>query len=328
MEADKNRKIYDFIKGNFINFIIVLTSLAYIFYNMVVIKRTDLTIEECLAKAGIGVIVGFMIKQGLGENGFNYGYRSQIWIDSLEKYSKNCNMANPYIERVDNFYAWETQEKKKNYRRANLMSVRLRYDWFFDEKGFYKENVKILTKKEKMQGLPGYYLDRKQKRVLKRCIKIKVYNLNLFNEYESQLGADTRKEKTDKDQRSKMFGKNSATQITTAIIGAYFIPLLTGWDWAAFITATIEVCIWISCGIAQLYTNYNYVVIEKTNKLTRKVELIVKFTRGCEQGKYLTDPYEEEEVYEQNKVSIIPAILDNSTGDIHDSAISPVPNNN
>ena len=317
MEAETNKKIYDFIKGNFINFIILLTSLAYVFYNMVVIKKTDLSIWECIAKAGIGTIVGFMIKQGLGENGFNYGYRSQIWKDSLDKYSKNCNMANPYIERVDNFYAEEIIEKKKTYRRTNLMSARMKYDWFFDNEGFYKENEERYKK-----------LDRKQKRVLRKCITVKIYNLNLFSEYENQIGADTKREKTDKDQRTKMFGKNGVAQIVTAIVGAYFVPMLTGWDWAAFISATIQVCIWISCGITQLYTNYNYVVIEKTNKLTRKVELIVKFTRGCEQDKYLVDPYEEVKENEQSKVDIVPAVLDSSSDNIPNCEISPVPNYN
>ena len=316
MEAEKNKKIYDFIKGNFINFIILLTSVAYVFYNMVIIKRTDLSVWECIAKAGIGILVGFMIKQGLGENGFNYGYRSQIWADSLDKYSKNCNMANPYIERVDNFYACETIEKKKVYRRTNLMSARMKYDWFFDEDGFYKENKEQYDK-----------LDRKQKRVLKKCITVKIYNLNLFSEYENQIGADTRREKTDKDQRAKMFGKNGIAQVMTAIVGAYFVPMLAGWNWASFIAATIQVCIWISCGITQLYTNYNYVVIEKTAKLTRKAELIVKFTRGCEKGKYLTDPYEKEEkVNEQNQIDPVSAILDSSTGDVYDSEISFIPN--
>ena len=315
MNSEQNKKIYDFIKGNLINFIIVLTSLAYVFYNMVAIERTDLSVYECIAKAGVGIIVGFMIKQGMAENGFNYGYRSQIWVDSLEKYSKNCNMANPYIERVDNFYACEEIEKKKLYRRTNLMAARMKYDWFFDSEGFYKENPEQFNK-----------LDRKQKRVLKKCIKVRVYNLNLFSEYENQINADTKREKTDKDQRQKMFGKNSLTQIITAVIGAYFVPLLTGWNWASFLTATIQVCIWISCGITQLYTNYNYVVIEKTNKLTRKSELIVKFTRGCEQGKYLADPYEEVKVYEQSKVDTIPIVLDSCADNVPSYPLQPIPN--
>ena len=324
MEAETNRKIYDFIKGNFINFIIIFTSLAYVFYNMIVIQRTDLSLWECVAKAGIGIIVGFMIKQGLSENGFNYGYRSQIWIDNLEKYSKNCNMANPYIERVDNFYACEEIEKKKIYRRTNLMAARMKYDWFFDEDGFYKEDNEFYAK-----------LDRKQKKVLRKCIKVKIYNLNLFSEYENQVGAETKKEKTDKDQRAKMFGKNGIAQIVTAVIGAYFVPMLTGWNWAAFIAATIQVCIWISCGIIQLYTNYNYVVVEKVNKLTRKVELIVKFTRGCQEGKYLYNPYDKNDssldfggkINEQSKVDTIPAILSDSAGDIPDNQVQLVPRN-
>lgn len=281
---ERNKKIYDFIKGNLINAVVILTSVAYVFYNMVVIKRTDLTLAECIAKAGIGIIVGMMIKQGLGENGFNKGYGSHIWCENLEKYSKACNMANPYIERVDNFYFSEEKEKKKNYRRTNLMAAQMKYSWFFDEDGNYIDN------QEKFSKLTKY-----QKRVLKKCCRVRIYNLNLFSEYSNQVGADTHKEKTDKDQRSKMFGKNSVTQVITAIIGAYFVPMLTGWDWAAFIAATVQVCIWISCGITQLYTNYNYVVIEKVNKITRKIELIVKFTRGCEKGLYLINPYDEKE---------------------------------
>ena len=317
MEAETNKKIYDFIKGNFINFIILFTSTAYIFYNMVVIKRTDLSLYECIAKAGIGILVGFMIKQGLGENGFNYGYRSQIWKDSLDKYSKNCNMANQYLERIDYFYANEIIEKKKIYRKTNLMAARMKYDWFFDKDGFYKENEERYNK-----------LDRKQKRVLKKCISVKIYNLNLFSEYENQIGADTRREKTDKDQRMKMFGKNGIAQVITAVIGAYFVPLLNGWNWASFISATIQVCIWLSCGIIQLYTNYNYVVIEKINKLTKKAELIVKFTRGCEQGKYLVNPYEEVDTNEQSQVDNVSVVLDSSSNNIPDNQIQLIPNNN
>lgn len=317
MSEEGNKKVYDFIKGNFINFIILLTSLAYVFYNMVVIEKTDLTLYECIAKAGIGILVGFMIKQGLGENGFNYGYRSQIWKESLDKYSKNCNLANDYLERVDNFYACEIMEKKKTYRRTNLMAARMKYDWFFDEDGFYKENKEQYDK-----------LDKKQKKVLKKCVSVKIYTLNLFSEYESQVGADTKREKTDKDQRAKMFSKNGVAQVITAVIGAYFVPLLTGWNWASFITATVQVCIWISCGITQLYTNYNYVVIEKTSKLTKKAELIVKFTRGCERGKYLTSPYEkkEEKISEQNKDDTISSIFYNSTSDLPNDKIPLIPN--
>ena len=315
-----NKKIYDFLKGNAINFVIILISLAYIFYQQVVIKRTDLTIEECIAKAGIGIIVGFLIKQGVGENGFNLGYRSEIWRDSLKKYGDACNSANPYMERVDNFYYAEEIEKKKTYRRTNLMNARMKYSWFFDKFGNYVENKDIK-------------LTRKQKRVLDKCIKVKIYHLNLFSEYNDQVGAETRRERTDKDQRMKMLGKNSFSQIVVAIVGAYFVATWENWDLASFITASVQVTCWIACGLMQMYSNYNYVVIDKDAKLKRKMELIVKFKKGCEQGLYIRNPYDEIEEMEeqleneQSKISPIPAIQHDSTVRLLDSEIPPIPDN-
>ena len=168
---DKNKKVYDFSKGNLINLIVILISVAYVFYGMVKFGRTDLTIEEQIAKAGIGIVIGLLIKQGIGENGFNKGYNSKVWNESLEKYSNACNLVNPYLERVDNFYLYEEIEKKKQYRRMVLMENQMKYDWFFDEKGNYIDNRERYEK-----------LDKKQVKALKKAIRVKIYNLNLFSE--------------------------------------------------------------------------------------------------------------------------------------------------
>ena len=289
MSDERNKKIYDFIKGNLINLVVILTSVAYIFFGMIGINKTDLTIEEQIAKAGIGIIVGFLIKQGVGENGFNKGYNSLLWKTALEKYNNVCNIANAYVERVDNFYRAEEIEKKRQYRRMLLMEYQIKYEWFFDFKGNFIEN------KDKYSTL-----DRKQRRALKKAVKVKIYNLNLFSEYSIELSADTKREKTDKTQRSIMFGKNGIAQIVSAVLGAYFLPMWSGWSWASFIIASIQVVIWISCGVIQLYTNYNYVAIEKTNKLKRKMELLIKFKQGCESGLYATNPYDDSNIEVNN----------------------------
>jgi len=279
---DKERKIYDFIKGNIINFIVILTGLVYIFYGMLKIEKTGLTPSQVIAQAGIGVIVGLMIKQGIGENGFSKGYNSYIWKENFEKYNNACNLANDHIEKVDNFYQYEEIEKKRTYRRATLMGVRLKYNMFFDENGDFIATDETLKK-----------LDKKQLRVVNKCVKVKIYNLNLFSEYSTGIITDTRREKTDKDQRSKMFGKNSTAQVLTAIAGAYFTALWNDWNAGSIILHTIQICIWTFCGVLQLYTNFNYVVVEKVNKLKRKIELIIKFKRGCDNGLYKHSPYDE-----------------------------------
>ena len=110
----KDKRVNDFIRGYLINIIVVVISIAYIFYQMIVIKPTDLTIQEQIAKAGIGIIIGLLIKEGVGENGFSKGYNSNSWLLALDKYSNACNIANEYLERVDNFYRAEEIEKKRN----------------------------------------------------------------------------------------------------------------------------------------------------------------------------------------------------------------------
>ena len=284
MSDEKNKKVYDFIKGNLINAIVILISTAYIFFGMIGIDKTDLTLAQQITKAGIGIIIGLLIKQGIGENGFNKGYNSTLWKTANEKYNNTCNLANPYVDRLDNFYISEELEKKRQYRRMLLMEYQIKYEWFFDLKGNYIESKERYEK-----------LTKKQRRALKKAIKVKIYNLNLFSEYSIELQADTHREKTDKNQRARMFGKNGIAQIMSAIIGAYFLPAWNGWSWASFIIATVQITLWVFCGIMQLYTNYNYVAIEKTNKLKRKMELLIKFKQGCENGLYKTSPYDEEE---------------------------------
>jgi len=97
-----------------------------------------------------------------------------------------------------------------------------------------------------------------------------------------------------------MVGKNTFATILSSIAGVYFTALWNAWNWGAFITATLQVVIWIGCGITELYKNYNYIVVEKVNKLTRKIELILKFVRGCDCGFYQVNPYEDLE--EQKRI--------------------------
>lgn len=314
LTEEQNKKIYDFIKGNIINLVIILTAGAYIFYGLVTIEQTGLTVAEVLAKAGIGIVVGFIIKECMGENGFNYGYGSQIWKENRDLYSKVSNSASEYIERVDNFYACEEIEKRKKYRRQNLTAAQMKYDWFFDADGNYKNpEILPLYKANKMkknhQEIPEnvLILSFYQRRILRKCLNVKIYNLNLFSEYGIEVENDTKKEKTDKAQRRIMFSKNGLFAVVSAVVGAYFVPLLNGWNWALFIQSCVQVTIWISCGAMQLYTNFNYVCVEKVAKLKRKSELIVKFKKGCEQGLYLVNPYDVmEEENKENEVILLP----------------------
>lgn len=281
-----------YIKSIAMDFVVVLVAIAYIFYQMVTLEPTKLNPLVLIAQAIMGIICGVVIKQALGENGFSRGYNSKIWIDEEEKYNAACNTANPYMERVDNFYQCEEIEKKRNYRRTKLQGARLKYDEWFDKDGNYIGTIEMYEK-----------LDKKQKRVLNKSIKVKIYPLNLFSQYSISSDQDTKPEITDRKQRERNVAKNTISATLIAIIGVYFVPLLNSWSWASFISATMQVTLWVLFGIIQLYTNYNFIVQDKVALLRTKKECIRRFTTGCEKGLYVKSPYDEQ-VEEQYKLEL------------------------
>ena len=279
-----------YIKSIAMDFVVVIVAIAYIFYQMVTLEPTELNPLVLIAQAIMGIICGVVIKQALGENGFSRGYNSKIWVEEEQKYNDACNTANPYMERVDNFYQCEEIEKKRNYRRTKLQGIRLKYDEWFDGMGNYIGTIDNYNK-----------LDRKQKRVLNKCIKVKIYPLNLFSQYSISSDQDTKQEVTDRVQRGKNIAKNTISATLIAIIGVYFVPLLNHWSWASFISATMQVALWVLFGIIQLYTNYNFVVQDRVSILRTKKENIKRFTVGCENGLYLVSPYKEKSIAELTK---------------------------
>ena len=85
-----------YIKSLAMDFVVVIVAIAYIFYQMVTLKPTELNPLVLIAQSIMGIICGVVIKQALGENGFSRGYNSRIWNEEEEKYNAACNTANPY----------------------------------------------------------------------------------------------------------------------------------------------------------------------------------------------------------------------------------------
>ena len=105
-----------YIKSFAMDIVVVLVSLAYVFYQLLTFETTTLNPLILIAESIVGIICGVVIKQSLGENGFSKGYNSTIWQEEEEKYNDSCNDAIDYVDRVDNFYIVLQNEKKMHYR--------------------------------------------------------------------------------------------------------------------------------------------------------------------------------------------------------------------
>ena len=282
LKEDLKENSIKYIKSIAMDLVVVLVAIAYVFYKMVSLETNELNPIILIAESIMGIICGIVIKQALGENGFSKGYNSQTWQDEIDLYNQACNTANPYMERVGNYYLCEEIELKRTYRRQHLLACRMRYEQWFDFDGNY---IGSMEKESK--------LTRKQKRCLNKCIKVKIYIPNLFSEYGTATDEYTHKEKTDKTQKMSNLGRNTISAIIVAIVGVYFVPMLNSWSWASFIAATMQVALWVIFGVLQLYTNYDFVVHTKVASLRNKKESIKRFTSGCEKDLYKVNPYNQ-----------------------------------
>lgn len=282
------------LKSYLMDIVVALISISYVAIQFVVLKPTGLTIGEVIAKCSFGVVFGILIKQGLGENGFIKGYNSSEWNEEKEKYNNQCNNAIQYMDKLDDFYERKRIEKTKKYRFSHLQAVRLKYAMFFNENGEYIEHDIISAKKfERLKrknpdfklGENQIALTFKQRQELKKCCKVRIHLLNLFSEYDNDVSNDTKREKTDKDQRTRMLTKNLVNVLVCSVVGVYFVPDIVELNWGGIIMAIGQVAIWLGTGISQLYMNYNYVVNEKISKLKQKKQDITEFIILCERNK-------------------------------------------
>ena len=295
--ADIKENPVRYIKGLAMDIVVIFVGVAYVFYQMITLEPTQVNPLVLIAEAIMGIICGVMIKQALGENGFSKGYNSKTWSEEYELYNSACNTANPYMEKVGNYNLCKEIEIRRDCRRTILLGARLKYDDWFDYEGNYIGTEEALNK-----------LERWQKHRLNKCVKIKIYVPNLFSEHSTALKEYTHKEVTDSVQKAKNLGRNTLSAVLVAIIGVYFVPMINSWSWASFISATMQVALWVIFGVLQLYTNYDFVVTTKVNLLREKKRLIKEFTTGCENGLYQNNPYDNikrKEGIENGNVSIL-----------------------
>lgn len=269
-----------YLKSFAMDIVVAVVGVAYVLYQMLTFETTKLNPLILIAEAIVGIICGIVIKQSLGENGLSKGYNSTIWQDEETKYNESCDAAIDYIDRVDNFYIVIQKEKKMRYRMNHLQAFRMKYSDWFDREGNYIGSQEAYDK-----------LTIRQKWMLKKCIKVHIYVLNLFSEYSTSSEQDTKPEMTDNIQRRKTLTKNTLSATLIAIIGVYFVPILGEWNWANLIASTLQVALWVLFGILQLYTNFNYVVQDKVKTLKEKKKLMARFISDSQKGMYKESPY-------------------------------------
>lgn len=286
-----NTKIKHKIKSFAIDIVIVLVSIAFVFYGNLIFESKPFEPMEDLMDGIFTMIVGLTIKLALAEQGMIKGYDSETYINENEKYNTNCEESLNYIEYVDKFNDDIVVERKANYRKARLQGVRLKYCDFFTESGeiidivITKKNKKTCDKSYQKQD-NEFVLDFKQRKALDKCYKVSPKVMNLYSEYSNDTTNVNDKDISDTKRRESVFARNIAGTIGISMLGVYFAVKLGEWNWGEFILSCIQVCGFVAGGITQLYGNINYICRTKVAVLREKSRRLSAFVNKCKKGTY------------------------------------------
>lgn len=291
------------IKTIFADIIVIILGLSYIFYRVLTLELKELDPIIVTFDGVFCIAVGVSIKQVLSEIGLIKGYETNEYKEEDEKHKNACNESIEFIDKVDRYEEEEIANRKLKYRKAQLQSARLKYDYFFTEDGEIKDVIitplyKVKKKLKKKLYEPAeneFVLDRYQRKVLKKCYKVKIKILNLFSEYSKDTSNFSDRETTDKEQRTKTLGKNLLTAMVFALADIYIVARFVEFDVGAVIFATVQVCGFIAIGLIQMYQNINFVRVDKVNTLKEKNKRLVIFINNCKKGKYEDERMVEKE---------------------------------
>lgn len=259
--ATFSQKITAFAKRNINTLIIVLISVAYIFYGMITIEESGQTVAEIVGGSVLSTIVGFAIKQFRMRTGTNDGLSAPIFVAKTNAYGKKKEEIAPFIDELGNFCAFKNRKRLRQKQEEYLINYSMSYDKFI--KGEYNNSTDPLVQK-----------------VLKKVRSMKVFAytpLLLTNAYgNSNFEEETLNVSIAKYERTKALTRLIITVLCGVLFG-YFVPR-QDFSVSSLIWSALQVALYLVLGQIEYNNAYYFVTQTLRGKIERVICILDEFT--------------------------------------------------
>ena len=262
MVEDKNlnfsQKVTIFVKNNMTNIVLILISLAYIFYGMLSVERTGKTIDEIIGGGALSALTGFFIKVLRGNSGITDGMISPVFIAKTNAYGEKKVEISPYIDELPQFCNYKNEARLKQKQSEFLAKYAMKYELFVN--GYYDNDP---TKQE----------------ILEKARKIKIYQytpVTFTNAYDNAV----EEEELLSVNVDKYKKKNNRLKIVLTIIcGLLFGYYTVGkdFDWANVAWAAFQVSLYLIMGQIDYNNSYYFVTQTLRGKIERVISILDEF---------------------------------------------------
>lgn len=235
----------------------------WIFYGTIEIVPTNLTIVDRVGLTFCTVMLAVTYCKLVSAGGFTSAKDTPEYQKAYNEWSTAVRAGNSKKHEIM-IYAKETAiYNQKVCRMESLEELGMNYYDYFNENG---EFIK-----------PNYYKDklltRKQKRLIRKCLRIKVIVPKIFGDISGKFfGIKKEESRKGFETRHDIFNFVVRAVISTVSVG--FMFNFIGFSIGSMMYALFQIVLWTGSGIAQRLQNYNFVINKEIPQLIEKTLII------------------------------------------------------
>ena len=287
----KKSTFFDIFYKNAGYFVVLLISLVYIGGSFILISKTGKSVYEILATGTLSMLVGLLINGVFRSIGIERGDQDEKMQKTSKLYSDAVIDIVPKIDKLENFCAEENREALSRVRVRILAKVGIKYSDCFDSEGtlipfetdlYTREEINAASrgKRGKMKRQ-----NNQRARAYQRAANVKIRALT-----PQALTSEGAREndpfnfgKSKKEFYSRKNAGDLFSRVLMAVIFGYFgVSFVSEINPAVLIWNTLQIVMYITSGVMQMYSSYNFVVDEYRASLIKKIDYLQKFKLWAE----------------------------------------------
>ena len=270
----KKNSITEAIYKNAGYIVVVLISVVYVASSLINISRSGKSVYEIVGAGVLSLIVGILINGVFRSIGIKKGEEDERSVATQALHGKTVDEITPYIDRLDSFCEEENKRALRTVRTRILAKEGLKYSDFFDDEGNAIENAKCIIQNAKWDT------DRAKWKAYKKALKVKLKPLVSSNLTSDGVKADDPFDfgRSKREYTSVRSAGDVIIKLLMAIIFGYFgVTLAAEVNVASLIWNALQIVLYITGGVIQMYSSFSWVVDDYRGGIVRKIDMLQKF---------------------------------------------------
>ena len=285
--------------------VVVLISFVYVASSLINISRSGKSVYEIVGTGVLSLILGVLINGIFRSMGVQKGDCDERTLATNALHGRTIEEIIPYIDKLDDFCEMENKRALKTVRTRILAREGMKYSDYFDDEGnpinakFKMQNSKNnpsvtqachlpLTKEATPHPSPaatpsptgeGYVVDRAKRKAYKRALRVRIKPLLSSNLTSDGVKATDPFDfgRSKKSYTTRRSASDVIIKLLMALIFGYFGVTLSEPNVASIIWNSLQIILYISSGIIQMYSSYSWVVDDYRASIIKKIDYLQKF---------------------------------------------------